>query len=119
MKNIAFLFSKSPYGSVSCKECLDMALSVSLIIKNVGIFFLGDGILQVISNQKSNKIFSFNYSKSFSILEIYKMSNIYFYKDSLKERGIKINENFLVKPTFLKKKDFIKKLSLFDFIINC
>ncbi|WP_343191849.1 sulfurtransferase complex subunit TusC [Buchnera aphidicola] len=118
MKKIAFLFSKSPYGSSECRELLDVSLSVSMVIK-ISLFFIGDGIFQILKKQNPKKIFCYNYSKSFLIFEHYKISNIYVCKSSLKSRGIKYNEKFIIYSKVLEEISFRNKLNLFKIVINC
>ncbi|BGI51588.1 MAG: sulfurtransferase complex subunit TusC [Buchnera aphidicola (Ceratovacuna japonica)] len=119
MKKIAFLFSKSPYGSNKCQELLDLSLSASFIFKKIALFFIGDGIFQILNNQNPKKILYYSYYKSFSIFELCKLSNIYLCKNSLKDRGINYNNRFLINITILKKRCFKDKLNLFEAIINC
>ncbi|WP_343189049.1 sulfurtransferase complex subunit TusC [Buchnera aphidicola (Chaitoregma tattakana)] len=118
MKNVAFLFCRSPYGKIDSKEMLDLYMSISLAIKQTGVFFLGDGVFQILDKQHPEKIFLHNFFKSFSSLLRSQNSSLYLCKDSLKDRGIKFNQKFLVNVNILTNKFFRKKLNLFDLIIN-
>ncbi|WP_343154741.1 sulfurtransferase complex subunit TusC [Buchnera aphidicola (Pseudoregma panicola)] len=119
MKKIAFLFSKSPYGSSKCQDLLDLSLSISFYFEEIALFFVGDGIFQILKNQNPKKIFSNNFSKSFSVFKLCKVSNIYLCKNSLKQRGIISYKNFFMNTFILNSKLFKNKLDLFEAVINC
>ncbi|WP_343184000.1 sulfurtransferase complex subunit TusC [Buchnera aphidicola (Ceratovacuna keduensis)] len=119
MKKIAFLFSKSPYGSSKCQDLLDLSLSTSFYFEEIAFFFVGDGIFQILKNQNPKKIFANNFSKSFSIFELCDISNFYLCKNSLKERGILFEKKFFINSFILSRKLFKNKLNLFEAVINC
>ncbi|CAL4043979.1 sulfurtransferase complex subunit TusC [Buchnera aphidicola] len=118
MKNIAFVFSHAPHGTAFGREGLDMILSASLTIQNISIFFIGDGIFQLVKNQKPEKILSQDYASAFCILPLYGINTFYFCANSLIERGILEKDIFLLDINILDKYVFQKKISTCDGIIN-
>ena len=56
MKRIAFVFSSAPHGSSAGREGLDAVLATSALTEEIGLFFIGDGVLQLLANQQPGKI---------------------------------------------------------------
>ncbi|QCI24035.1 sulfurtransferase complex subunit TusC [Buchnera aphidicola (Macrosiphoniella sanborni)] len=118
MKKIAFIFSHVPHGTSFGREGLDAILSFSSIFKEIGIFFIGDGVFQVIKNYQPEKILCRDYTPSFSILSMYDIKNFYCCKSSLRIRGLKNHKNFLLNITILDEYFLRSKLECYDVIIN-
>lgn len=80
MKSIAFIFSKSPYGNSIGKEGLDVVLSCSYVFNKIAIFFIDDGVFQLMLFQKPKCVKLNNYSLSFKILLLYDIKDFFFVK---------------------------------------
>ena len=52
MKRVAFIFSSAPHGSASGREGLDALLATSALTEEIGVFFVGDGVFQLLSEQR-------------------------------------------------------------------
>lgn len=124
MKSIAFIFNNSPYGISSGKEGLDLILGFSAITNNISIFFIGDGVFNLMKNQKPKKIFLHNYIKSFGILSLYDVKKCYICHDSLLQRNLKKESLILYDKIFsfdVKIISFIQIstiLDKFNYIFN-
>ncbi|CAL4325436.1 sulfurtransferase complex subunit TusC [Buchnera aphidicola] len=118
MKLIAFVFSYSPHGTSFGREGLDAILGVSALITKINVFFIGDGVFQLIKNHKTENILARNYNSAFSILSLYDINNFYCCKKSLKERGIYDNINFILKIKTVEIDVLRVKLNNCDAIIN-
>ncbi|MBK4764815.1 MAG: sulfurtransferase complex subunit TusC [Pantoea sp. Brub] len=90
MKNIAFIFTRTPYGSSVGLEGLNAALSISTFTTDIGLFFIGDGVLQLYSQQNANVILNHCYLSTFSVLKCFNIKSFFLSKDSLTERGLLI-----------------------------
>ncbi|WP_342270879.1 sulfurtransferase complex subunit TusC [Buchnera aphidicola] len=77
-KSIAFFFSKGPYGNSITKEGLDILLSLSLTMKKISIFFIEDGIFQLLKSQKPEHVLLKNYVSAFKILPLYGVCDFFF-----------------------------------------
>ncbi|CAL4325849.1 sulfurtransferase complex subunit TusC [Buchnera aphidicola] len=118
MKKIAFVFSHSPHGTSFGKEGLDAILGVSSIIKKISLFFIGDGVLQLLKSSGSENILVRNYTASFCILPIFGIDNFYCCASSLIDRGLYFHDQFILKVNILSQ-DFLRlKLDDHDAIIN-
>ncbi|AYN24559.1 sulfurtransferase complex subunit TusC [Buchnera aphidicola] len=118
MKKIAFVFSHAPHGTSFGREGLDAIFGVSLIIKKISLFFIGDGVLQILKSSKSENILSRNYTSSFPILSIYGIKNFYCCESSLVDRGLNFHNKFILKVNILSSHFFRLKLDDHDAIIN-
>ena len=65
-----------------------MALAMSNFAQDVSLFFIEDGVLQLLVEQDSQAIDANAYHKTFAALEFYDIKNIYVCKHSLELRGI-------------------------------
>ena len=54
MKRVAFVFSSAPHGSASGREGLDALLATSALSDEIGVFFVGDGVLPAITSRPLN-----------------------------------------------------------------
>lgn len=118
MKNIAFVFSHVPYGTSLSKEGLDSVLSISMINPNVSIFFIGDGVFQLMKNQNPEHILLNNYVSSFGILPFFGINQLYYCKESLIERGLFHEYDFFLDICIISRTCIRKKLDEYDLIIN-
>ncbi|ANZ22715.1 sulfur relay protein TusC [Buchnera aphidicola (Diuraphis noxia)] len=118
MNKIAFVFSHSPHGTSFGREGLDAIFGVSSILKKISLFFIGDGVLQLIKSYRSERILARNYTSAFSILSFYNIKNFYCCKSSLLERGLNFNTNFILNVNVLDSCVLRLKLVSYDAIIN-
>jgi tRNA 2-thiouridine synthesizing protein C len=98
----------APYGRVNGQESLDMALAMSNFGQDVSLFFIEDGVLQLIKQQTSDKIQHKAYHKTFAALTFYDIDNIYVCQQSLLERGLA--ESDLLIPVTLIEPDQLATL---------
>lgn len=118
MKNIALIFSHSPYGNSFSEEGLDLLISLTGYTTQIGVFFIGDGILNCLEKQNAEKICFLNYTKRFKILNILEVNKFYSNVSTLKSRGFMYIKKFFLKIKILSDIDFKNKLCTFDHIIN-
>ncbi|QCI20652.1 sulfurtransferase complex subunit TusC [Buchnera aphidicola (Brachycaudus cardui)] len=118
MKKIAFIFSHAPHGTSFGREGLDAIFSISSVVKEISLFFIGDGVLQLMKNYQSEHILARNYTSSFSILSFYDIKNFYCCESSLMNRGFNHHENFILKIDILNSSCLRSKLDIHDAIIN-
>ena len=83
---IAILNKSAPYGRANGQESLDMGLAMSNFGLDVSLFFIEDGVLQLIKQQTSDKIQHKAYHKTFAAFTFYDIENIYVCQQSLLER---------------------------------
>ena len=87
-KTIAIINTQAPFSSPAGKEALDTALIFGSYEQATSLFFIGDGVFQVIGNQNADSVETKDYLKTFSALEFYDIENIYLCQQSLIERNL-------------------------------
>jgi tRNA 2-thiouridine synthesizing protein C len=65
MKRVAFVFSSAPHGSAAGREGLDALLATSALSEDLGVFFIGDGVFQLLSQQAPGVILARDYIATF------------------------------------------------------
>ncbi|AGH44663.1 sulfurtransferase complex subunit TusC [Paraglaciecola psychrophila] len=108
--SIAIINTSPPYGSSGGQESLDMALALSNFAQNVSVFFIEDGVLQLLVPQNPTVIDAKAYYKTFAALEFYDIENIYVCKQSLLQRGIEASQ-LCIPVTLIEYEDMSKLLS--------
>ncbi|WWO97795.1 MAG: sulfurtransferase complex subunit TusC [Candidatus Dasytiphilus stammeri] len=115
--SVAVIFSHSPHGSSSGREGLDLILATLSFPKKIGLFFIGDGVLQLNVNQHTDHILSRNYISTFKVLDLYKISS-YVCSASLDERGLKIENPLIIPVKIVSETKLRIILNEFKIIIN-
>ena len=87
-KTVAIVNTQAPFSSAAGKEALDAALIFGSFEQAISLFFIGDGVFQMIGDQNASSIAVKDYLKTFSALEFYDIENIYLCKESLTERNL-------------------------------
>ncbi|MDF2177608.1 sulfurtransferase complex subunit TusC [Aliiglaciecola sp. CAU 1673] len=82
------LFRSAPHGNANGQEALDLALVAGTFGQDVALFFLDDGVFQLMKDQHPEHIGRKNYSRTFAALEFYDINQIYVCQVSLNERGL-------------------------------
>ena len=81
-----------------------MALAMSNFVQDVSVFFIEDGVLQLLAAQNAATIDAKAYSKTFPALEFYDIENIYVCKQSLQQRGIH-SDQLCIPVTLIERED--------------
>lgn len=94
-KTIAIVNTQAPFSNAAGKEALDAALIFGSFEQAPSLFFLGDGVFQLIGQQNADAIDMKDYLKTFAALEFYDIDNIYLCQQSLAERNLSVRpDNF-------------------------
>ena len=71
MKRIAFVFSTAPHGTASGREGLDALLATSALTDELAVFFIADGVFQLLPGQKPDTVLARDYIATFKLLGLY------------------------------------------------
>ena len=71
MKRVAFVFSSAPHGSAAGREGLDALLATSALTDEIGVFFVGDGVFQLLPAQRPGAVLARDYIATFKLLSLY------------------------------------------------
>ena len=85
---LALVNKTAPYGQVNGQESLDLALAAGSFGQNVSLFFIEDGVFQLLTQQAPELIDAKNYSKAFAALEFYDIDNVFVCAESLAVRHL-------------------------------
>lgn len=88
MKRVAFVFKTSPHGSAAGREGLDALLAMSALTEEIGVFFIGDGVFQLLTQQQPGQILARDYIATFKLLPLYEIEHCWLCAASLRERGL-------------------------------
>lgn len=118
MKKIAFVFTQVPHGSASGREGLDAVLATSALTEDIGLFFLSDGVFQLLPEQRPELIHSRNYIATFGVLALYDIDRLFICKTSLAARGIGADEKLILDAERLSGDEIAEKLADYDVVLT-
>lgn len=118
MKQVAFVFTHGPHGSASGREGLDAVLAMSALTDRIGLFFLSDGVFQLLPQQQPEKILARNYIATFGVLPLYDIEDCYLCERSLQQRGLSTDIDWVINVTVLAPGAFRHCLSGYDVVMT-
>lgn len=110
MNKLGFVFRSHPHSSAKGREGLDALLAASAFSENIAVFFIGDGVTQLMINQNTTSIYSRDYAPAFKLMDLYDIEDVYICSDSLKANGLAEAELVLVDIVRLNTDDLAKQL---------
>ena len=91
-KHLGVINRQGPYKGSNAQESLDFVMAMSNFGQQVSVFFIEDGVFQLLNNQAASTIERKQFTKGFAALEFYDVENIYVCANSLEERGLRAND---------------------------
>lgn len=114
---LAIINSKGPFSSVHGKDALDVALILGSFEQKVALFFQGDGVYQLISDQDGTLVSIKDYLKTFSAFDFYDIDEVYACQLSLNERGL--TQDFHISDVrVLSSSDFSKAINSHQHVLR-
>lgn len=102
--SIAIINRSAPFGDSNGQESLDLVLAASSFDQHVSLFFMDDGVYQLLRSQSPEAIEHKNYSKTFQALSFYDVDDLYVCADSLSKRNLSIESLCIeIKPISFNK----------------
>ncbi|MGC6389072.1 sulfurtransferase complex subunit TusC [Ewingella sp. S1.OA.A_B6] len=118
MKKVAFIFTHGPHGTSSGREGLDALLATSALTEDIGLFFVADGVFQLLANQQPDKILARNYIATYGVLSLYDIDQCFVCSASLKVRGLADERNWVLGAQTLAEVELREKLSEYDVVMT-
>lgn len=118
MKRVAFVFRSAPHGSTSGREGLDALLATSALSEDIGVFFVGDGVLQLLLNQQPAKVLGRDYIATFRVLPLYDIEQCFLCAASLSERGLSAQSSWVIDAEVLESDALREKLNQYDVVLT-
>ena len=118
MNRVAFVFTRAPHGSSAGREGLDAALATGALSEEIGLFFIGDGVLQLTLQQQPEAIESRHYAPTFGVLALYDIDRCYLCQESLMARGMQVDAARVMDVTLLSAAELRQTLAGYDRILT-
>lgn len=88
MNKVAWVFHTPPHGTAAGREGLDAILATSAYSEDQALFFVGEGVLQLVKHQQPDTILSRDYIAAFKLLDLYDVEARYVCQQSLAAWGL-------------------------------
>jgi len=92
VKKFMYLNRKAPYGTIYALESLEVVLIGAAFEQDVSLVFMDDGVFQLTKGQDTKEIGVKNFSPTYSALGDFDVNKIYVCEESLKERGLSLDD---------------------------
>jgi tRNA 2-thiouridine synthesizing protein C len=116
-KKVGIINNCLAHGSANGRESLDLTLAMSAFNESLSLFFIDDGVYQLLASQSPGEILQKHYLPLFKMLALYDVENIYVCDKSLKERGL-TTEMLGVEVKTLNKQQLQQQLSDQDQLLS-
>lgn len=116
-KTLGVINSTAPYGVSNGQESLDLALASANFGQEVTLFFIDDGVFQLLKSQQPIPEQGKHYSKTFSALTFYDIDDIYVCQQSLNERRLKVSD-LCIEVTALPPEELNQQLAQQDHLMR-
>lgn len=117
-KRVAVVFSQGPHGTSAGREGLDALLATSALTEEIGVFFVSDGVLQLLPDQQPEKILARNYIATFGVLPLYDIEQCFICEASVGERGLAQFNDWVLKVEPLAPETLRLKLGTYDIVMT-
>ncbi|XOD70060.1 MAG: sulfurtransferase complex subunit TusC [Sodalis sp. (in: enterobacteria)] len=118
MNRIAFIFTHGPHGNSAGREGLDALLANSALAKGTGVFFIADGVLLLLPQQKPEQILARDFVATFGLLLLYEINSLYLCADSVVERGLDLGTGWVLDVESLPAADWRQRLGDYNTLIT-
>ena len=116
-KSIALICRRPPYGNSLAKEAMDIALAAAAFDQTIALFFIGDGVLQLLEGQSGEPLEAKDHGKLIAALSIYDIDTLYTDADALTQRGLSCDE-LIVSATNLDTQQLKSRIADFDILLS-
>ena len=109
---IAFLFHTSPHGTSFSREGLDAILAATAFCDSddIGVFFIDDGILNLINHQQPEIIQQKDFIRTFKLLNLYDVEQRFICTESLQKFKLE-DKQLILSCEKIDRSLLIKKLN--------
>lgn len=109
---LAFLFRTTPHGTAQSREGLDALLAATAFCDedDIGVFFLDDGIFNLLSNQNPERLLQKDFIRTFKLLDLYEIEHRFICAESLQKWGIE-EEQLVISAQKIDRTTLFAKLN--------
>jgi len=117
LNKVAWVFHTPPHGTAAGREGLDAILATSAYSDEQALFFVGEGVLQLVKNQQPEVILSRDYIAAFKLLDLYDIDARYVCQQSLQCWGLS-EEDLLIEVEVLDPQALAQRLRNYDQLLT-
>ena len=109
---LAFLFRTAPHGNAISREGLDALLAATAFCdeEEIGIFFVDDGVLNLLDGQNPELLLQKDFIRTFKLLDLYDIEQRFVCADSLDQYNLHA-EQLIISAEEIDRTLLINKLS--------
>ena len=109
---LAFLFRTAPHGNAISREGLDALLAATAFCdeEEIGVFFIDDGVLNLLDGQNSDLLLQKDFIRTFKLLDLYDIEQRFVCADSLDQYHLQ-TEQLIISAEKIDRTSLINKLS--------
>ena len=109
---LAFLFRTAPHGNAISREGLDALLAATAFCneEEIGIFFIDDGVLNLLDGQNPELLLQKDFIRTFKLLDLYDIEQRFVCTDSLDQYNLN-TEQLIISAEKIDRTSLINKLS--------
>ncbi|CAI8321256.1 MAG: Intracellular sulfur oxidation protein DsrF [Gammaproteobacteria bacterium] len=117
VKKFLYVNRRAPHGTIYAHEALEVVLIGAAFDQDVSLAFIDDGVFQLKKEQDTAEIYTKNFSKIYSALEMYDVEKLYVEKESLESRGL-TEDDLSVDVKIINSKEMKKLITDSEVIFN-
>lgn len=119
MIKIAFLFTSPPYGCANSREGLDALLAATAFCEpeELAVYFMGDGVLNLIKDQNPTNILQKDFTPAFKLLNVFDIENIFVCNEDMNKYSL-LDENMLIPCHIISRKNLMLNLKKAEKILT-
>ena len=108
---LAFLFRAAPHGNAISREGLDALLAATAFCdeEEIGVFFIDDGVLNLLDEQKPELLLQKDFIRTFKLLDLYDIEQRFVCADSLDQYNLN-TEQLIISAEKIDRTSLINKL---------
>jgi len=109
---LAFLFRTAPHGNAISREGLDALLAATAFCdeEEIGIFFVDDGVLNLLDEQNPEVLLQKDFIRTFKLLDLYDIEQRFICADSLDQYNLQ-TEQLIISAEKIDRTSLINKLN--------
>ena len=109
---LAFLFRTAPHGNAISREGLDALLAATVFCdeEEIGVFFIDDGVLNLLDGQNPELLLQKDFIRTFKLLDLYDIEQRFVCADSLDQYNLQI-EQLIISAEKIDRTSLFNKLS--------
>ncbi|REL35622.1 sulfurtransferase complex subunit TusC [Thalassotalea euphylliae] len=105
--SLAVINTKAPFATSHGKDALDLALIFGSYEQQISLFFIGDGVFQLLQRCDGITLNVKDFTKTFAALSFYDIENVYVSQESLTKRSL--NKSSLIDGVEVLSDDVIQQ----------